>query len=183
MASETFVSAMLLVTGVVAAAILIVAVLPVIWSMVGTFGSASAATDRSMRTDFKIVTTYSKYWGAPGTNGANVSVWMKNTGTARFGKSEIESADVYVGKSSDFTRAIINSPATSSLLRPTATRWWYNLANGDLNANNIWDPGETLEVGAFFYWNTAPLSLSGQPIYFQFTLPNSVSRSTEMIAV
>jgi flagellar protein FlaG len=164
---------MLLVTGVVAAAILIVAVLPVIWSMVGTFGSASAATDRSMRTDFKIVTTYAK-WSSTGGSGANVTVWMKNLGTTRIGTSELKMADVYVGKSSDFKRATwYSSPQNRVDLS-----WWYILNDLTGGTTNVWDPGETLEIDAF----CSSVSASGQPVYFQFTLPSAVSRSAEFTA-
>ena len=61
MASETFVSAMMLITAVVASAILITAVFPIVWNMVSTFSSASHETDTRMRTDFKIVTTYANH--------------------------------------------------------------------------------------------------------------------------
>jgi len=179
MSSETFVSAMLLVTGVVAAAILIVAVLPVIWGMVGTFSSASDATDRSMRTDFKIVTTFAKYGTGP--TGATVAVWMKNTGTARIGKSEYESADVYVGKSGEFGRANFSS---SFVARNLANlRWWtiflpYSSPGSDLNSNGVWDPGETMEIDSF----VRSVGAVGDPVYFQFTLPNGVTRSAEFTA-
>jgi len=173
---------MLLITGVVAAAILIVAVLPVIWGMVGTFSSASAATDRSMRTDFKIVTTYAKWLGAPGTTGVSFTIWMKNIGTARMGTSEISSADVYLGRSDNFVRANLTTPYYyTPVLRSTATKWNYSII-GDLNSNSIWETGETLQVDAFFYWLPGT-SQSGQPMYFQFTLPSGVSRSSEFTAI
>jgi len=178
--SETFVSAMLLITGVVAAAILIVAVLPVIWGMVGTFSSASATTDRSMRTDFKIVTTYSDYSATPAPAGATLQVWMKNTGTARFALSEISSADVFFGKSDSFGRA--NYTSVPPLRSAAHLKWWYifNPPPGgtDLNQNGIWDPGETLEIDSF----SQSVGKVGDPVYFQFTLPNSVTRSLEFTA-
>jgi flagellar protein FlaG len=172
MASETFVSAMLLITGVVAAAILIVAVLPVIWSMVGTFGSASAATDRSMRTDFKIVTTYADY-SAGTVNGAFVTVWLKNIGTARIGTAELSGADVYVGKTDNFVRS-----TRGTVSRNTVSYWAYVLY--DLGTgNNIWEPGETLQIDTF----TDEITAVNQVVYFQFTLPSGVSRSAEFTAV
>jgi flagellar protein FlaG len=177
MSSETFVSAMLLITGVVAAAILIVAVLPVIWSMVGTFSSASAATDRSMRTDFKIVTTYAKSY--PATNaGALVTVWMKNVGTSRIGLTELSSGDVYLGLSADFKRATLKTPYNAAVVKSATTDWNYSIR--DSNANNIWEPGETLEVNGYAPTSTQP---TNQLIYFQLTLPSGVSRSAEFTAI
>ena len=188
MASETFVSALLLVTGVVAAAILIVAVLPVIWGMVGTFGSASAATDRSMRTDFKIVTTYAKYY--TGTNppwaGVVTTVWMKNVGTNPIGYAEINSADVYLGKSDSFGRATLNNPNWTAVSRSLASSatipWNFSIRDPPGSPNNgIWEPGETLEINAFYAYS--PAWVTGQFVYFQFTLPNSVSRSIIYTAI
>ena len=186
MASETFVSAMLLVTGVVAASILIVAVLPMIWGMVGTFGSASAATDRSMRTDFKIVTTYAKYTSVampPPYSGAAATVWMKNIGTSRIGYKEIDAADVYFGRSDNFGRGTLMVYNFTALNKnsDTAIRWNFSIRDTTGGGTvGVWEPGETLEVWAFFPYAT---SLIGQPMYFQFTLPNSVSRSIVYTAV
>jgi flagellar protein FlaG len=178
MASETFVSAMMLITGVVAASILIVAVLPMIWGMVGTFSSASAATDRSMRTDFKIVTTYAKYLtaitGPPAyPAGANVTVWMKNVGTTKISAAELNMADVYVGKSDNFARAL----KASSVPYRANLQWWWTLTGEPFATanNNFWDPGETLQIDTF----VTSVSSAGQSVYFQFTLPSGVSRSVE----
>jgi len=182
MSSETFVSAMLLITGVVAAAILIVAVLPVIWGMVGTFSSASASTDRSIRTDFKIVMTYSKYLtavvGPPAyPAGANVTVWMKNVGTTKIAAAELNQADVYVGRSDNFYRA---SKASSVPYRSNLQWWWSLTGEPAATANNnFWDPGETLQVDTF----VTTVSATGQSVYFQFTLPSGGSRSSEFTAI
>jgi flagellar protein FlaG len=165
---------MMLITGVVAASILIVAVLPIVWSMVGTFSTASRDTDTRMRTDFKIVTTYAKYIASPPSPaGTNVTVWMKNIGTAKIGIADLKSADVYVGKNTDFGRA---SWSSVPVLRGNL-QWWYTLS--DLNVNSYWDPGETLQVDTFCISAIG----SAQPIYFQFTLPSSVSRSLEFTSV
>jgi len=172
MSSETFVSAMLLITGVVAAAILIVAVLPVIWGMVGTFSSASAATDRSMRTDFKIVTTYARY-SSTIPAGANVTVWMKNTGDERISFPQINSsAEVYVGKFDNFGRAnwYLAAQPKQNL------RWSYVFFEPSATQlNGYWDPGETIQVDTY----TTSITASGQVVYFQFTLPGGISRSAQ----
>ena len=55
MSGETIASAILLITAVICAAILVVAIYPAVFTMVGTFGSASHAADQNIRTDFKIV--------------------------------------------------------------------------------------------------------------------------------
>ena len=191
MSSETFVSAMLLITGVVAAAILIVAVLPVIWGMVGTFSSASAATDRSMRTDFKIVTTYAKYGVAQTIYyaGANVSVWIKNIGTVPIGTNELKSADVFVGKSDNFYHATLSSgvpPWPFQRAKDTNYNLWYYTLYEPIATqnNNLWDPGETLQIDTFADGHTTSgLTASGQSVYFQLTLFNGGTRSSVFTAI
>jgi flagellar protein FlaG len=162
-ASETFVSAMMLITGVVAASILIVAVLPIVWTMVGTFSSASATTDTRMRTDFKIVATYG--YGASG--GGTVKVWMKNIGSTRIGIDEVNKSDV-----------LINYNRTSYQrlpFPPTTILKWNNFLSDD-NSNYYWDPGETLEVDATAKELTTG---AGKAVNFQFVLPSSVARAAD----
>ncbi len=48
-------SAILLIVAVICAAILAMAVYPAIFTMAGTFSSASHTADQNIRTDFKIV--------------------------------------------------------------------------------------------------------------------------------
>jgi len=171
LASETFVSAMMLITAVVASAILITAVFPIVWNMVSTFSSASHETDTRMRTDFKIVTTY-----ACGTGGATCTpqyiskVWMKNIGTNRIGWGEVNQSDVFIGLVGNFDRATLDLTTWP----PNSNKEWaYRIA--DTNSNGFWDPGETLEVDAY----SSSFTTSGQPVYFQYVLPNGVSRSQE----
>ena len=184
MSSETFVSAMLLITGVVAAAILIVAVLPVIWGMVGTFGSATAATDKSMRTDFKIVTTYAKLSSGAGyQTGANVSVWMKNVGTARIGAAELKSATVLVGSSGNFGLVPLYTttpywPFQRVTNAASNFYWYYNLNEPAIPIpSQVWDPGETLQIDTFTI--AGSITGSGQTVHFEFILPSGVVRSSE----
>ncbi len=44
----------------------------------------------------------------------------------------------------------------------------------DLNNNNYWDPGETLEIDAY----TTTIN-TANPVYFQFSLPNGISTSDQ----
>jgi flagellar protein FlaG len=163
LASETFVSAMMLITGVVAAAILIVAVLPVVWSMVGTFSTATAETDTRMRTDFKIVTTYSL-----GTSHI-ARVWVKNIGSSRIGLAEVDKSDVLIGLTTNFNRATYDQSCVLSNLE-----WCYVISETP-SPNGYWDPGETLQIYAY----SSAITGSSQNVYFQFILPNAVWRSSE----
>ena len=58
MSSDTFTTAMFLITAVLAAGVLINAVFPVVYQMAGTFNSATHASDVRLRTDFSIITTF-----------------------------------------------------------------------------------------------------------------------------
>jgi flagellar protein FlaG len=170
---------MMLITGVVAAAILIVAVLPVVWSMVGTFSSASAETDARMRTDFKIVTTYA--CGSATCSPRYVAkVWMKNIGTNKIGESEIQRSDVLAGTTTNFMRPTYYS----SPCPPTSGARWCYILSEPSGSNGFWDPGETLEIDAWPYIGLNNI-ITGPNlnVYFQFILPNSVWRTEEFTSI
>ena len=175
MASETFVSAMMLITAVVASAILITAVFPIVWNMVSTFSSASHETDTRMRTDFKIVTTYASHSGLPlpppNDKGGVAKIWMKNIGTNRIGWAEVNQSDVFIGLVGDFGRATcVGKEKDPTLLLNNG--WTYSIP-GD--TNGLWETGETIEIDVA----SSKFITSGQSVYFQFVLPNGVWRSSE----
>ncbi|MGD0535549.1 MAG: flagellin [Methanoregula sp.] len=155
MSGETIASAILLITAVICAAVLIVAIYPAVFTMVGTFGSASHTADQNIRTDFSIIlATYN--------SDNSVTVYLKNIGSAKLPLASINSqADVFCGPANGFTR----------LTNPPHGEWTLNPAGSD---TVYWIPGETLEV------DITPHSCvydPTQPIYFEFVLPNSGSRS------
>ena len=165
MSAETITTALFLITAVVASAVLINAVYPVISNMAGTFSSTTHESDVRIRTDFKIIAT-----SATQTAGT-AQVWMKNIGTERISLSEIQRADVFCGKVGSFDHLAYTSGS------PGNNQWTAEFGSGyDLNANGFWDSGETLKV-------TAKTSISsGDNIYFQFALPNGIWRSNEFTA-
>jgi len=163
MSAETFVNALFLITAVVAAGILITAVFPIIWNMAGTFSTASHESDTRMRTDFKIVTTYSQ-----GTSHL-ARVWVKNIGSSRIGLADVNQSDVLVGLTSNFNRATYNPTCILSNLE-----WCYVISETP-SSNGYWDTGETLQIYAYSPDITGP----SQNVYFQFILPNAVWRSSE----
>jgi flagellar protein FlaG len=163
MSSETITNALFLITAVIAASILIAAIFPVIFQMAGTFSSAGHKSDQQIRTDFKIVLSV-----------ANTSqftrVWMKNTGSEKIPVVDIESSDVICGDTGNFNR--LSFDATSS---PMADSTWRFMLS-DLNSNNYWDPGETIEIDA----KTSTINpAEGSPVYFQFILPDGIWRSDQ----
>jgi flagellar protein FlaG len=164
MSAETITTALFLITAVVASAVLINAVYPVIQNMAGTFSSSTHESDVRIRTDFKIIATSAN---ASGT----AQVWMKNIGSERISLSEIQRADVFCGKVGSFDHLTYTN---GSLVD---TKWTADFGPGyDLNTNNYWDSGETLKV------NAKTSISSGDKVYFQFALPNGIWRSNEFTA-
>ena len=166
MSAETITTALFLITAVVASAVLINAVYPVIQNMAGTFSSSTHESDVRIRTDFKIIAT-----SASQSTGAQV--WMKNIGSERISLSEIRRADVFCGEVGNFDHL---SYTNSSLVD---SKWTEDFGPGyDLNTNSFWDPGETLKVTARM---KTPIA-SDKNVYFQFALPNGIWRSNEFTA-
>jgi flagellar protein FlaG len=157
-ASETFVTALLIITGIIAAGILITAVYPVVWTMAGTFTSSAHQTDIQMRTDFKIVSTY-----ANDNVPSNIRILMVNVGTAAIGVSDIQKSIVNIGNTGNF------GPVPYS-----TGGWTYTIYKTDNNINQ-WSPGEILEIdtSSLLITDTYP------DVYFQFILPSGVWRSEE----
>jgi flagellar protein FlaG len=170
MSSETITTAIFLITTVVAASVLVMAIFPAISSMTGTFASTTHEADVRIRTDFKIITTYA-------SDSANTAkVWMKNIGTESISLDEIEMADVYCGPVGSFDHMKYEP------LPPLDNNEWTEYLTPveyDLNSNSLWDPGETLEVVV----STTTIPSSGNYVYFQFALPNGIWRSVEFTSV
>ena len=163
MSAETITTALFLITAVVASAVLINAVYPVIQNMAGTFSSSTHESDVRIRTDFKIITTTAN------RSAGTAQVWMKNIGTERISREEINRSDVFCGAVGNFDHLTYTSGSPG---------WTADFGPGyDLNANGFWDSGETLKV-------TAKTSIppAGNNVYFQFALPNGIWRSNEFTA-
>jgi flagellar protein FlaG len=168
MSAETITTALFLITAVVASAVLINAVYPVIQTMAGTFSSSTHESDVRIRTDFKIITTYATT-GTPGT----VQVWMKNIGTERISIAQIQQADVFCGSATSYNHLAHTSGSLGN------NQWIedFSVPEYDQNNNQFWDPGETLKVTA-----KTTIPSSGSKVTFQFALPNGIWRSNEFTA-
>jgi len=163
MSSESITTALFLITAVVASAVLINAMYPVIQNMAGTFSSSTHEADQRIRTDFKIIATHA--------SGGTVQVWMKNVGSERIGLADIQRSDVFSGAEGSFNHLTYTNKTLND------KEWTEDFGTGyDLNSNGFWDPGETVKITA-----KAPFS-SGDKIFFQFALPNGIWRSIEFTA-
>ena len=162
MSSETFATAIFLITAIVAAAVLINAFFPIIYQASSTFSESSQSADERLRTEVKVINTF-----ASGTSDPNVKVWIKNIGSARIAKNDINVSDVFFGQEGDFEYLTLD-PSGS----PADGEWEYSILEDA--SNNYWDPRETLEIDL----NSAKTPVtSAQYVYFQFVLPNGVSVS------
>jgi len=157
MSSESIVTALFLISAVIAAGVLITAIFPAIYRTADTFGSASHEADVQMRTDIKIVNYH--------VNSTYAKIWLKNIGTHRMGTAEIDDSDIFFGQSGNFGRLPI-----------------YGHYNPTELGNGFWDQGETLTItipasDLSGYW-----PVSGNDAYFAIVLPNGVRRSVEFAA-
>jgi flagellar protein FlaG len=152
MSSETIVTALFLISAVIAAGVLISAIFPAIYRTADTFGSVSHEADTQMRTDVKIVNAYSNssQW---------VTVWVKNVGTSRIATLELNEGDIFVGVPGNFERQSLQGA--------------YVIEG---NANGFWDPGETLTIRVE---STFLPKAAGNVVYISLVLPDGVKRTTE----
>lgn len=168
MASEAISSSIMIIGAVLGAAVLITAILPAIFSAGDTFGTVSSSAEQKLRTDFRIVNTYT-------TSGISyVQVWMKNVGGNRISTNEISSSDVFIGLGSSYSRYEYDSIHTT----PgdlDAGKFYYVLSGA---ADGYWDIGETVEIVAKYSSGTTGTN----NVLFTFALPNSVRRTTTFSA-
>ncbi|MBN2733282.1 MAG: flagellin [Methanomicrobiaceae archaeon] len=159
MSSETFATAIFLITAIVAAAVLVNAFFPIIYQASSTFSESSSSADERLRTDIKIINTFA--------NSPDAKIWIKNIGSARIGTNSINMSDLFIGAEGDFSIATLDLSGSLD-----NNEWSYRIIQTD--ENSYWDPRETLEITVE---STSIPSGSGNYVYFSFALPNGVSIS------
>ena len=170
MSADTFVSALFIITAVVAAGILINAVYPIVWTSASTFSSSAHETDTRMRTDCKSVTTCA---AADPSN--RVDIYLKNVWLNPISYSERQSGDVFFGETSRFTRLAYTTSGSPSSEHWTFEGYDSSESSYDLNTNGYWDTGETLHIIAVPKY----VIDTGDIVYFQFVLTNGVLRTAQ----
>jgi flagellar protein FlaG len=164
MSSESIVTALFLISAVIAAGVLISAIFPAIYRTADTFGSASHEADVQMRTDIKIVNYFCTITGED----PYAKIWLKNIGTYRMGTSEIDDSDIFFGRTDNFERLPI-----------------YDHYDTEELGNGFWDQGETLTItirkSDITDENCWP-SAENNDAYFAIVLPTGVRRSVEFTA-
>lgn len=160
MSADTFTTAIFLITAVIAAAVLVSAIFPVVYQMSGTFTSASHTADQQMRTNIQIVLAV----GYNNQDPNSEKVWIKNIGSRQISVSEIQQADVFCGATDNFSRMTYSQGSSNF--------WTYSSTFAN---PNTWAPGETLEVDCY----PSSITPTTPQVYFQFVLPDAISTSEQ----
>jgi flagellar protein FlaG len=158
MSSETIVTAIFLITAVVAAGVLASQIFPAIYTMSGSVSSSTHAAEQRLRTDIAIVNTF-----------ANTShyaqVWVKNVGSSRIVLPDLNMSTVFLGDSAGIVTLPFNNLSSDG--------WTYEIL-GD-TGNGYWDPMETLHITAL----KGDMPGSGNVVSFQIVLYDGTKRSEE----
>jgi flagellar protein FlaG len=125
MSSETIVTAIFLITAIVAAGILTSQIFPAIYTLSGTVSSSTHAAEQSMRTDIAIVNTYA--------NTSFAQVWVKNVGSSQISLANLNATDIWV----NYEMFPLKDPSSPS------DGWTYEIPGA---TNSFWDPMETLHI-------------------------------------
>lgn len=159
MSSETIVTAIFLITAVVAAGILTSQIFPAIYTMSGSVSSSTKAADQSLRTNIAIVNSFSL------NSTGEAQVWLKNTGSTRMNLPDLNQTLIFVGNPGNMGTVPLNDLS--------ADGWNYEIV-GD--ANGFWDPMETLHITTKSVRIPAAY---GSTVYFQMVLPDGTKRTEE----
>ncbi|MDD1664320.1 MAG: flagellin [Methanomicrobiales archaeon] len=160
MSSETIVTAIFLITAVVAAGVLTSQILPAIFTMSGSVSSSTQKADQTMRTDIAIVNTFA--------TGDQAQVWLKNTGSSRINLADLNMSTIFIGAPENF-----ETVSKDDLLPPPPPgTWTYEILD---NANTYWDPMETLHITV----RSDKIPASSNMAYFQIVLHDGTRRSEE----
>lgn len=158
MSSETIVTAIFLITAVVAAGILTSQVFPAIYTMSGSVSSSTKAADQTLRTNIAIINSFSL------NNTGEAQVWVKNTGSTRMSLPDLNLSSIFVGNPGSIGTVTLDAPAEG---------WSYEILD---QSNGSWDPMETLHVTA----RSARIPADyGSTVYFQMVLSDGTKRSEE----
>ena len=160
MSSETIVTAIFLITAVVAAGILTSQIFPAIYTMSGSVSSSTRAADQTLRTDLVIVNTFA-------LNSTQLAqIWLKNTGSTRISLPDLNMSSIFVGNPGNIGTVSMGDPSSGD-------SWNYVILG---NANGYWDPMETLHITTKS--SNIPTEY-GAMVYFQIVLHDGTKRSEE----
>jgi len=123
MSKEVIVSALLVITSVVAVSIFATTMIPTISKMANTYSSLTTNLNEKISTDIEIIFVKA--------NGSNVIFWVKNVGLHRIPTSLLNLSDIFI-------------ISNNTMLHYTLSNLNYVIENGD--NDEYWEYGETLKV-------------------------------------
>ena len=125
MSKEVIVSALLVITAVVAVSIFATTMIPTIGKMANTYSSLTTNLNEKISTDIEIIFVKA--------NSSSVTFWVKNVGLYKIPKSLLNFSDVFI-------------ISNNTMYHYTLSNLNYVIENG--NNDEYWDYGETLKVEA-----------------------------------
>jgi len=152
MAKEVIVTAILIISSVIAVVAFVNAIIPSVYDLSNSYNSLANNMGDQFKTDIDIVFVHPE--------GNDVYVWIKNVGSTNIPLSQLRYSDVFIFSPSNYSNPGFESNSTPS--------WNYTLVNGN---GDTWNRGETLKVSINF------ATLPSDNYQITFFLYNGVSAS------
>jgi len=131
MAKEVIVTAILIISSVIAVVAFVNAIIPSVYDLSNSYNSLANNMGDQLKTAIEIVFIH--------PDGNNVSVWIKNVGSTNIPISQLRYSDIFI-----LSPAGYSNPVFESTSKPS---WNCTLANGN---DDTWNRGETLNVSINF---------------------------------
>ena len=131
MAKEVIVTAILIISSVIAVVAFVNAIIPSVYDLSNSYNSLANNMGDQLKTAIEIVFIH--------PDGNNVSVWIKNVGSTNIPISQLRYSDIFILSPSGYSNPVFESTSNP--------KWTCDLANGD---DDTWNRGETLKVSINF---------------------------------
>ena len=132
MAKEVIVTAILIISSVIAVVAFVNAIVPSVYDLSNSYNSLANNMGDQLKTAIEIVFIH--------PDGNNVSVWIKNVGSTSIPLSQLRYSDIFILTPSGYSNPVFHS--TNSY-----PSWNCTLVNGN---DDTWNRGETLNVSINF---------------------------------
>jgi flagellar protein FlaG len=152
MAKEVIVTAILIISSVIAVVAFVNAIIPSVYDLSNSYNTLANNMGDQYKTAIDIIFVH------PDEN--NVNVWVKNIGSTNIPLSKLRYCDIFIFSHDDYWNPGFESNSTPS--------WNYTLDNGN---SDTWNPGETLNVSIHF------VTLPNNTYQITYFLYNGVSAS------
>lgn len=132
MAKEVIVTAILIISSVIAVVAFVNAIIPSVYDLSHSYNSLANNMGDQLKTDIEIVFIH--------PDGNNVSVWIKNVGSTSIPLSQLRYSDIFILSPSGYSNPVFQSTTSYP-------SWNCTLVNGN---DDTWNRGETLNVSVNF---------------------------------